>query len=275
MNRIFHKIFRYSILIIIVAALTSCATKQKISKKPLKEYGVSHLIKEVQANEFDFDRLQAKMSIDIKKDGSNINLKGQIRIDKDSVLWSSLSLGLGLEVARVKITQDSVFYISRTERTYLTEDLKILGKILPEITSLDFIQSVFIGNDRQINNGDDFKASVDGECYKLTIMKKVKKSIRQQDNEFKILVKDVWINPEFFKITKYNIKEFNDEKRKIQLEYADFILIGDKYIPTKIICTIQGDKNIKISIEYSNIVINNDLEFPFNIPSKYDRVKKW
>ena len=89
------------------------------------------------------------------------------------------------------------------------------------------------------------------------------------------MLKDIWIDPQLFKITKYFIKEYNDSKRKIELQYSDFELVNDKYIPTKITVNVHGDFYMKANINFSNIVVNEPLEYNFSIPKKYERIYKW
>ena len=87
-------------------------------------------------------------------------------------------------------------------------------------------------------------------------------------------MKDLWIDPQIFRITKYNIKEFNDNKRKIDIQYADFEEVNERFIPTKIIISVHGDFTLKAVITLSNISTSKDLDFLFNIPKKYDRIFK-
>ena len=94
------------------------------------------------------------------------------------------------------------------------------------------------------------------------------------DDDWKVLLKDIWIDPHLFKITKYYIKEYADSKRKIELQYADFEKVNDKYIPTRISIDIHGDFYLKADINYSNIIVSDNIEFIFNVPKKYDRIFK-
>ena len=88
------------------------------------------------------------------------------------------------------------------------------------------------------------------------------------------MLKDIWIDPQLFKITKYYIKEYNDSKRNIELQYSDFEEVNGKYIPTKISVDIHGDLYLKARIDFSNITVDEPLEFNFSIPKKYERIYK-
>lgn len=143
------------------------------------------------------------------------------------------------------------------------------------ITSLEFIQSVLVGNDINLRESDNYKVTIDNGQYNLLISKELKKSIKHNEGDWKVIMKDLWIDPQLFKITKYYIKEYNDSKRKIELQYTDFVEVNGKYIPTKILIDIHGNDFLKASISYSNITVGDNIEFNFSIPKKYERIYKW
>jgi len=274
MNRKFHILLINSLLVLIVIFGTSCSSKKAVTKTSLREFTANKLIREVEKNNFDFDNIQTKMNMKIETNELNINVKGQLRMKKDSIVWMSIAMPLGLEMIRVKMTPDSVYFINRTEKTYLKENINIFNDISPMINSIEFIQSVLIGNDINLRESDNYKVEIQDGQYNLLIANKLKKSIKHKDQEWKVILKDISIDSELFKITKYYIKEYNDNKRKIELEYSDFIKINEKYIPTKIVIYIHGDDFLKARISYSNITVGDNIDFIFNIPKKYDRIFK-
>lgn len=272
MNRI-RIILIFSVLTLLFIG-TGCSSKKKMTKATLREFTASHLIKEVQENEFDFDSFQAKMNLKIETADKSFSTKGQLRMQKDSIIWTSISAPLGVEVLRMMVTPDSVFMLNRNDKTYLIENISVFNDISPMITTIDFIQAVLVGNDINLRESDNYKISIKDGQYNLLISNELKKTIKQSDDEWKVMLKDIWIDPQLFKITKYYIKEYADSKRKIELEYSDFEEVNGKYIPTKISIDIHGDFLLKAEISYSNIVIGDNIEFIFNVPKKYDRIFK-
>lgn len=272
MNRKLHILLIICLLATSFVVSSCGTTKKSMTKTSLREFTANKLIKEVENNAFDFDDFQAKINVKIETKDKNVNVKGQLRMKKDSIIWTSVSLPLGLEVIRVKITPDSVFFLNRTDKTYLTENINVFNDISPMVTSLGFIQSVLVGNDINLRESDNYKVQIDNGQYNLLISHKLKKSIKQSNEYWKVILKDIWIDPQLFKITKYNIKEYNDNKRKIDLQYSDFECVNGKYIPTKITMSIHGDLYLKVTINYSNVIVGEDINYIFNIPKKYDRI---
>ena len=274
MSRKLHILLINSLLALIVIAGTSCSSKKAVTKTSLREFTANKLIREVEKNSFDFENIQTKMSMKIETNDLNINVKGQLRMKKDSIVWLSIAMPLGLEMIRVKVTPDSVYFLNRTEKTYLEESINIFRDISPMINSIEFIQSVLIGNDINLRESDNYKVEIKDGQYNLLISNKLKKSIKHKDEEWKVILKDISIDPELFKITKYHIKEYNDNKRKIELEYSDFVRVNEKYIPTKIVIYIHGADFLRANISYSNITVGDNIDFIFNVPKKYDRIFK-
>lgn len=274
MSRKIHILLIFSLITVVPFLSTSCSSKKALTKTTLREFTAAKLIQEVEENQFEFDNFVAKMNMKIETKDRNLNVKGQLRMKKDSIIWTSISMPMGLEVLRIKVTSDSVFFLNRTEKTYLIENIEVFNEISPMITTIGFIQAVLVGNDINLRESDDYKIEISDGQYNLLISKKLKKSIKNNDEDWKVMLKDIWIDPQLFKITKYHIREYNDSKRKIDLQYSDFEEIKGKYLPTEINIDIHGDVYLKAKIEFSNITIDEPLEFNFSIPKKYERIYK-
>lgn len=245
-----------------------------MTKNNWRSFTANQLIKEVKNHDFQYNTFQAKFNAKLSYDDNNFNLKGQLRMKNDSVLWMSLSVMMGIEVVRVKITHDSVFMLNRTQNQYLATSLESFKEDLPFVESVGFIQNVLVGNDTQLKKGDDFKTSTGEDCYYLTSTKKYKKNVKNSDDE-NILIKSVKIHPELLKVMAYEIKEYHEDKAKIHINYSDFRDISNHWMPAKVDLDMNGNFPIKMNLEYSNILIDSDVEFNFSIPKKYERLYKW
>lgn len=258
MNKKFNILLIFSLLAILLLG-SSCSSKKKMTKSSLRDFTASRLIKEVEKNEFDFDKFQAKINVRIETSEKSFTVKGQLRMQKDSIIWTSVSLPLGVEMVRVKITHDSVFFLNRTDKTYLSENIEDFNDISPIISSIKFLQSVLVGNDINLRSGDHYKVKIDDGQYNLSFASELKK---------------VWIDPNLFKITKYYIKDYSESKHKIEIQYSDFVEVNGKFVPTDISLYIHGDDFLKVHIDYSNIVAGENIDFNFSIPRKYERIFK-
>ena len=58
------------------------------------------------------------LNVEYSEDKGKTSLKGQLRIQSDSLIWLTFSPALGIEAARVLLTNDSVKFINRLNKTY-------------------------------------------------------------------------------------------------------------------------------------------------------------
>jgi hypothetical protein len=250
-----------------------CSAKRQIIKEPLKEAKTSYLLDELAKNEIRFDWLSAKFSVDYIYDKKLTEFKGQIRMRKDSLIWVTFSPALGIEMARLMITSDSVLYINRINKTYLAGDYSFINNFLKTRIDFDVLQSIIIGNDFQFYDKTKFKAQVDKVEYKLSTAERrqLKKFVKQDETEATVFYQDIWLDPNTFKITKLSLKEIKNDK-KLEAYYSDFRDHHGYLFPYDLIFDIFADSRVTVKVNYSRIRLNEPLTFPFSIPEKYERI---
>ncbi len=261
------------VLLAMMLVMGSCASRRQIIKEPLKEAKTAYLFEELARKELRFEWFSAKFTIDYIYDKKLTEFKGQIRILKDSVIWLTFSPALGIEMARLMITNDSVFFINRINKLYLKGDYRFINDYLQTNIDFDVLQSLIIGNDFQFYEETSFRAGIDKEEYKLTTTerRKLKKFMKSNETDAKAYYQDIWLNPDNFKITRVNIKEITNDK-KLDAYYSDFKDEEGQLFPFRIIFEITADENVTVKVNYSRIRIDEPLSFPFSIPDKYERI---
>ena len=260
-----------SLLIAIFFILCSCSTNKNTSN--LRTLSANHIIREVERNQFEFDNLETKLNIKVKGDNNNIGLKGQLRMHNDSVIWISLSLKLGIEVARVMITEDSVKFINRTNKTYFIESVDNLQEqfqeLLPSEVTIGFVQDLLVGNDVALDKNNKFKVTIDNNNYKL-----------ESDRN------TLWVTPKTFKVKSCQLSAISyqlsaissqqsaisSQQSAVSVSYDNFQNVNGKLLPTKMTLNANEGFDINIEIDYSEIKVGEKLEFPFNISKKYNRI---
>ena len=240
----------------LILIITSCSTTKETSK--LKMLSANHIIREIEDNNFEFDSFEAKFDVKMKGD-NKLGLKGQLRMQNDSLIWFSLSLKLGIEMARVMITEDSLKFINRSNKTYIAENLDYVNKILPIEASIKLLQDILVGNSNQIDRKDNYTVTIENNSYKL------------MSNKNSVLRSDIWVTPKTFRISQYDIRLFDDDRNNIQLQYDNFQKIDGKSLPTEIRFKLNSGDDINLEIKYSEIKVGEKPSFPFNITKKYER----
>jgi hypothetical protein len=261
-----------SVLIVMMIAMAGCKSQRAIIKAPLKEEGADYLMARLNEKEFEFDSFEARANLSYRQNRKHLDFKAQVRIIKDSLIWVSFNQDLGIEVARVMITQDSVKFVDRINKQYLLTDYDFIDKFLNTNVDFGMLQSIILGNDFEYYEMAEFKASVEGGQYRLstTGRSKLKKYVRNSSDAQRVLLQSIWLNPETFKITHVRLKELTRDSRKLEAAYSDFDALNGQLFPTKIKYAIDAAEPMEVTVEYSRIELNHQMSFPFKIPSKYE-----
>src|SRR5688572_8544952 len=76
----------------------------------------------------EFTTFSAKGRMQLEKPDEKLASAVTIRIKKDSVIWVSVVPALGIEVARVRITPDTIQILDRLHKEYLAGNFSLLHK---------------------------------------------------------------------------------------------------------------------------------------------------
>ena len=118
-------------------ATTSCASRKKT-------------ITPTQPTSYEW--LTANLDIQAEGNGQSFNdLSGQLRMRKDSLVWISVTATMGIEVARIKVSNDSIWVLNRLEKTYLSEPLDTISAQLGMPLSLPWVQTLLLNNNEGIS----------------------------------------------------------------------------------------------------------------------------
>jgi hypothetical protein len=117
--------------LVLLLAATSCASRKKtVAPTPPQT----------------FEWLTANLDIEAEVNGTSQDLKGQLRMRRDSIVWLSVTATMGMEVLRAKISNDSVWIVNRLEKTYLAEPLDTVSAQLGMPLSLPLVQTLLLDN---------------------------------------------------------------------------------------------------------------------------------
>lgn len=258
------------VLIISVVVESGCKIRQRnIYKEPIKEQGADYLFNQLKAHELKYKCINAKLNAEFNSDDKSHSFQANLRIIKDSAIWISISPALGIELVRILISNDSIKLLNRFDNTYLISDFNHLNRMFDTEFDFDILQALITGNDVTYYENDKFKAAIDNKKYLLKTFgrRKIKKLARQNEIP-KVLLQDIWLNHETFKIEKLMVKELK-ENRKLEVEYLDFKLIDSCLYPSIINFSIHSDIKTTLNIEYRSFELSDSLNLNFNIPRKY------
>ncbi len=288
MIKIDHLFFKNFILITLLFFVISCKYKQKTQKSkeaiitPLDLYNEKckleyknskNLCKLAKQNEFDFEWISAKANVSSLFDFNEESFDIKIKIRKDSAILISIQYVLGLEVAKILITKDSVKFVNYIEKSFFVGDFNYINNLLNADVDYDIIQALLFGNSADFYTDDETKLKpvTDRQncIYLLSTIRRLKlKKIQSGKIEVRDSYQVLSLNPENYKIIQ---NEFIDPltNRKFLVKYSQFNQIDSVYAPRHVDIDITAEKKVSIKIDYVRIEKNLAQKLILIIPKKY------
>lgn len=267
----------FSALLFFIAVFSSCKHQQQITlnngKCILDFKNARTLNANLKANEFKFDRLNAKMSVDATIDSTTNSVTVSLRMKKDSIIWMSLSK-LGIEGARVLITKDSVKFLDRIKNKFFKGDFSYISKLLNTELDFEMLQSLLVGNSVEFYEEDEkIKPGVDNCQYTLGTIRKYKlRRVMEKGKELKEPAQSIYLVPQTFKISRILFYEFNPD-RSFDAVFSNYEKPDSTQLfPMKMTYNIKAQKNVNIEINYTKLYLNEEQTFPFKIPDSYEQI---
>ncbi len=217
---------------------------------------------ELALEEIDFEYFSSRTKFKYKNGRQKTKATANIRIKKDSLIWFTLTNGVGIEGARGKMTQDSLTIIDRINKRVLTYSFEELSEQFNFEFSFPLFQAILIGDMPIPVSSDDLLEKKNNDYFvtqdagDLKVENKISSKSRRLENLMASTLKN---------------------KNTLELKYGDFKLLEEKAFAYKAMMILtyfqEGKKEeATIDIEHNRARIEKKpLRFPFNIPSRYAR----
>ncbi|MFI5221313.1 MAG: DUF4292 domain-containing protein [Bacteroidia bacterium] len=259
-----NKKVSYFLAFILIVTVTGCKTKKAIQKPvtdipaEVKPNRNEYFVKKARANENAFNYFSAKGEAEYKDQKDEQNFNVFIVMEKDEYIWMSITALLGIEVARVRLTPDSLVMLDRLHRICIITNYGFLKKFTGMDLNLKNIQQLIIGN--AAFDADEKTSVCDTSLTGIIIY-----SILQDQKQ----VAEYNTN---FRLQKNTIGNRTDSKQ-FKVEYASHQKHGNNEFPSQIHINIRAEKNVECKFSLTNFVFEKKKDVPFSIPANYEIVK--
>ena len=213
----------------------------------------------IKAQQVNFNTFSGKAKTNLDINGNSNDVTLNIRINKGKKIWVSITAILGVEVARAVITPDSILLINRLEGVYMKKPFSYVYAYASKQVNYKTLESLLIGNAIPelltekaefvtTSNTTTLSGSLDDLLYKLIV---------GADN----------------KVTQTNLNNQN-EGQSLQVANNAFIQASNRILPSQIdIASVVKDKKVHINLHYTKVDFDQQLEYPFSIPDRYEPAK--
>jgi hypothetical protein len=284
--------------------ISSCASTKEVKENTNIFRRPEKVLEEVSHSDLSFKTVQLKASVQMNDNKQKFSFKANIRMKKDSVIWSSLTF-LGIAGARTLITSDSIKIVNYKDDNYIVEDYEGLQNWLnTTLLTLPNLQNILLGDFVEVDNDLKYRLKYDGEQYQLSTIssrriekdwmekkiEKLEKRIEKQEEKnaekrleklekkqerkpkYEGQVVEILVDPLTFKSTQVFIKDYF-YGGSLTANYSDFRNINGQMIPHKVNMIMESSNTVELNIEYSKVSVDREISVPFSIPKKYERAR--
>lgn len=235
--------------------LSSCKSKMISTQKVESNKELSYLFKEAPH----FETFMAQIQIS----ANGMSAKGDLRIAKNKEIYLSVQ-AFFIEVARVRITPDSIIALDRMHRRYFADSFSNIQQNGGNSLNFNTLQALFTNNiflpetnAISMENVSDFNWQQEGSSLILVPRK----------SDFVT-----------FKLDKnYALTEtaFTQSKEmQLKWSYSNFSELGSNQFPHKMDINISSEKgNLKTSLDFVKIELQKPFRTDCSIPSRYSKVE--
>lgn len=267
-------LFRLLAVCMVVVLLFGCRGSKKLqSTVTNKDSVIMHLVNPMESdsgklvhdtfekiahNTIAFNTFSGKIKVDYKDSRQRkYDFNSFVRIQKDSVIWVSISAVLGIEAFRVLITPDSVKIINRLDNYYQFHTTDYIREITQLPADFYTLQDILIGNPLFID-------STNVLLYKET---EQNISIATAGEYFKHLLT---MRKEDFAITHSKLDDVDIiRNRTADFSFDDIVSVQGRLFSNKRTIVITEKNRIDITLDFKQAEFDKPLTFPFNIPRGY------
>lgn len=207
----------------------------------------------------DFKTFSAKVKVDFEgKDGKKSDFNAFLRLRKDSVLWVSVNVALGIEAFRVMITPDSVKVLNKIDKIIQLRSVASLQEVTKLPFSFTELQNVIIGNPVFIDSNLVSYNSTDLSISLFTINTVFKHMLTVNSKDYTLQnskLDDIDISRSRTCLILYD----NYQAR------PDFLFSAFRKI------TVTEKTKVDVQLDYKQYEFNEELSYPFSIPKNYKR----
>ncbi len=253
-----NRFFAFFLLSALLFSALGCRTSKKAATtRPLKKESSSAVIAALNQIEADWFEGRAQISYD---DGAfAIKTTANIRMRKDSIIWMSVKK-LGFEVARIKITSDSIFVLDRINNQFVAEDITMVEREYNFPANLNMLQAIILGNPVFFFSQQYLQLERRKAAYLLS------GSDERSDCQY-------WIDGVSLLLQKMHFEE-PAAARKLQILQDDYRQATDNqkfsYFRSFEVNSRETG-NVSIGIDFSKVDFNIPKSIRFEIPSRYTR----
>lgn len=244
---------------------TSCKTRKGIKQedKPVVQISKPNtkalLIQAIEQQQNMFSYYSATGNVRYNDSQTKLDLGLNVVMEKDRFIYLNVTATLGITVARVLATQDSIVILDLLHRKCIIAGYDYVRNLTHADLRLTNLQNLFVGNTLFANTAE--KSKIDSVLSYILINQIISPEYTQQTMYKRDLTvaRSTLSNP--------------TKNQEMKVEYEDVYTQSGNQFPNKFSINIRAEKNVESHFELTNFVFEKKKEIQFTIPKSYETVR--
>ncbi len=235
----------------IVFMIAGCKTNKEISITKAPEVLTPVAVK---PQNFSFNTICRNFTVNV--DGMGVSLNGQLRIEDGKNIW--ITLNKLVEIARLKLTPDSIHVIIKVQNKYYQGSYADFAKSTSININYEIIQSLLLGDDMPSYPFKDVQHRIAEGIAQYTFASRTAPNLPT-------IHQTMYVDMATNKIVENNINTLQGEQ--LQIKYLQFKDAERQKLPTQIKISFKDNANkVNVSVVFAKTTVNQELTFPFKVP---------
>jgi len=246
--------------IIIEMPVTDSSTIVKVDLKGDSIRTIDQTLAALAGNHIDFSTFSGRMKVSYEGgNGDGNTVTAYIHIKKDSMIWVSLNIGLGIEAFRMLITPDSVKIMEKFKKVVRLRSVSYLQQEIHLPVNFRILQDLLIGNPVFLDTGNIAFYKKEQATLSLMSIGTLFKNYITLNSTDKTLIHSKLDNTDPMGALTCD------------LTYGDYDQRGNTKFSTYRKISIAEKSKLDIEMNFKQYSFNEVLSFSFSIPKNYKR----
>jgi hypothetical protein len=254
---------RYLLFVFILLTF-SCKSKfpQKERKEtieiPVTAVDSSRSPEDYFANKLNFTTAYIKCNAHYETDKQSQHVTAEIKIKKDEKIIISVRF-LGITMAKALITPTQVQYYEKLNSNYFDGNFEAISQFAGTDLNFQKLQNVLLGQAIEAFAANEYTLAKEDKWVKL-----------QKDNASALITYFFDANN---RLLQKQIIQQQVQERLLTVSYPKFSSYQEVIFPSNILLNAeQKQTKMNLNIEYTDVSLNEELSFPYAVPTGYKRI---
>jgi len=221
----------------------------------------NELVQTLRKQQTQFEFFSAKIKTDFEQErGKDASLTLHLKMESGKYIWMSAVAILGIEVARVYITPDSVKILDKLNKRYLAQSYSYFTRFSDMPLTLEALQNLFVGN--QILELDD-TSKTDSVASGYLLQRFLNKTLYL-----------VYVNKSSNEIFLQEfVRSDSAQTNRLSVQYSEFHHTNNVRYANKMSIKTEAKEVLRATFDFQNVSLNPIAQIVFSIPASYSAME--